>query len=208
MISVYDIVSMNSRIFMGHKHNIPGIDFSPNGQFLVSCSIDGSCRVWNVETGDMIADEILSDQWQWTVQYIRKEDLQLISDLSGFLNGGVVCSFDQDFMDLDSCSDDSIESWHTDRESIDSKYYECIEDPKYLSNELILSTSINHIFLSEQYGKKLKILARLDNISEREHLHFDLDRLSIVKWIKELSIAVVASQIGLIGILRIVKYLF
>lgn len=39
----------------GHSHNVPAVDFSHCGRFIVSGSIDGICRVWNAETGDVIA---------------------------------------------------------------------------------------------------------------------------------------------------------
>ncbi len=39
----------------GHSHNVPTVDFSHCGRFIVSGSIDGSCRVWDVETGESIA---------------------------------------------------------------------------------------------------------------------------------------------------------
>ncbi|KAJ1559339.1 hypothetical protein HK405_011019, partial [Cladochytrium tenue] len=47
--------SRSHREFAGHQHNIPSVDFSGDGALLASCSIDGTCRVWAVETGDTVA---------------------------------------------------------------------------------------------------------------------------------------------------------
>jgi hypothetical protein len=62
------------------------------------------------------------------------------------------------------------------------------------------------LFLSQQYGNNLVVEARIEELSDRDYYRYrDLDRLSIVKWIKELSVAIVVAQVGLVGIVRIVK---
>ncbi|KAL0077465.1 WD40-repeat-containing domain protein, partial [Phycomyces blakesleeanus] len=33
---------------VGHEHNIPNIDFSHSGRYIASCSIDRTCRVWDL----------------------------------------------------------------------------------------------------------------------------------------------------------------
>ena len=43
------------RDFVGHGANVNGLTFSPSGTELVSCSGDGSVRVWDVESGDLVA---------------------------------------------------------------------------------------------------------------------------------------------------------
>lgn len=181
------------------------MDFSSDGDFLVSCSIDGSCRIWNVNTGDLIASDIISDQWHWTAQFIRIQDVHTIKDLSVFFKDGVRSSVEKQ---TDSDQDlDSNESWHSAIESVESlNYYDCMEDPHFLSKELILSTNVTSIFLSEVTGRNIVPQAQIENLSDiRDHRYRDLDRLCIVKWIKELSSAIIASQAGLVGLLRIVK---
>ena len=44
---------------MGHSERINSVAFSPDGQFIASCSgegwnLDNSVRVWNVETGEQL----------------------------------------------------------------------------------------------------------------------------------------------------------
>ena len=55
--------SENTLILKGHENNIPNISFSECGRFLVSCSIDRTCRTWNVKTGRMISKRKVSHLW-------------------------------------------------------------------------------------------------------------------------------------------------
>ena len=207
------MATLESFVLKGHEHNIPGIDFSSNGDFLVSCSIDGSCRIWNIDTGDLIANDIISNEWHWTAQFIRIEDVQPIKDFSKFFKG-IRNSCEETIEsrllseDDESMTDYSIDSWYSAQESPEIiNYYDCIQDSKFLSNDLILSSSVTSLYLSQQYGQNLRVEACIQELSERDnHRYRDLDRLSIIKWIKELSIAIVVSQVGLVGIIRIVKY--
>jgi len=38
-------------IFREHTNAITGLDFSPDGRFLVSCSYDGTVRIWRMRDG-------------------------------------------------------------------------------------------------------------------------------------------------------------
>lgn len=207
VIRIYDLISGKNSVFKGHTHNIPGVDFSSDGDFLVSCSIDGSCRIWNVDTGDLIASDIISDQWHWTAQFVRIQDVHSVKDLSTFIRKGLRSSLENQVTPIDEDDLDSNESWHSARESVESlNYYDCLENPKFLSNELILSSNVTSIFLSEQNGRNIVLEARIEDLSDiRDYRFRDLDRFCIVKWIKELSTAIVVSQVGLVGLLRIVK---
>ncbi|KAI9013947.1 WD40-repeat-containing domain protein [Phycomyces nitens] len=40
---------------IGHEHNIPTIDFSDSGKYIASCSIDRSCRIWDLAKEKTIA---------------------------------------------------------------------------------------------------------------------------------------------------------
>jgi WD40 repeat protein len=48
---------------VGHAHNIPCIDVSACGQWLVSASIDGTCRMWRRASGTCIAVAKPSRLW-------------------------------------------------------------------------------------------------------------------------------------------------
>jgi WD40 repeat protein len=50
-------------VLRGHMNNIPNIAFSPCGTFLVSSSMDCSCRIWNVRTGESILSRFVSGFW-------------------------------------------------------------------------------------------------------------------------------------------------
>ena len=47
----------------GHGHNIPSIDFSPCGDYVASASIDGTCRIWNVNTAETVALHAFTTKW-------------------------------------------------------------------------------------------------------------------------------------------------
>lgn len=70
-----------SRVLKGHVHNIPCVDFSPCGRYLVSCSIDGTCRIWNVDSGDIVSDHAIDSlKWNWVSLFIDKNDVKQIQD--------------------------------------------------------------------------------------------------------------------------------
>ncbi|GBC02341.1 hypothetical protein RclHR1_04580009 [Rhizophagus clarus] len=75
-------------VLRGHEHNIPNICFSACGRFLVSCSIDSTCRVWNIKTGELVQTKILTgdwfdlndnDEWGWTANFVPKSAFKAVS---------------------------------------------------------------------------------------------------------------------------------
>ncbi|RGB41272.1 hypothetical protein C1646_636573 [Rhizophagus diaphanus] len=75
-------------VLRGHEHNIPNICFSACGRFLVSCSIDSTCRVWNIKTGELMQKKILTgdwsdlndnDEWGWTANFVPKSAFKTVS---------------------------------------------------------------------------------------------------------------------------------
>ncbi|TPX34870.1 hypothetical protein SmJEL517_g02651 [Synchytrium microbalum] len=57
-------------VLRGHAHNVPNIDFSPCGRYLVSCSIDKSCKVWYLKSGDLVFSSNVTSQWGWTARFV------------------------------------------------------------------------------------------------------------------------------------------
>lgn len=56
------------RTLRGHTNNVPAVRFSACGRRLVSGSVDGSCAVWDVQTGELLARHGLpAGQWGWGV---------------------------------------------------------------------------------------------------------------------------------------------
>lgn len=54
---------------IGHTHNIPCVDFNRTGRFIASCSIDQTCRIWDIKTGQQVSERQImisrrdSDSW-------------------------------------------------------------------------------------------------------------------------------------------------
>jgi len=51
------------RFLKGHLHNIPAVDISPCGNYLVSASIDETCRLWETSTGKELKAKKISPEW-------------------------------------------------------------------------------------------------------------------------------------------------
>ncbi|KAI8582756.1 hypothetical protein K450DRAFT_226772 [Umbelopsis ramanniana AG] len=67
---------------IGHGHNIPNIDFSDCGRFVVSCSIDRSCRVWDLKKKKVVCQRNFadlgrySDNWGWSVKFLSRSSVK------------------------------------------------------------------------------------------------------------------------------------
>lgn len=59
----------------GHQHNIPCISFVASGEFLVSASIDGTIRIWDVfkERKCLKKIKVPEEEWGWTCLLIEKQ---------------------------------------------------------------------------------------------------------------------------------------
>ena len=53
-ITLFHITRDTIMPLSGHSNNIPYIDISPDGRYLVSVSIDETSRVWDISTGACI----------------------------------------------------------------------------------------------------------------------------------------------------------
>lgn len=58
----------------GHTHNIPSVDISPCGKFIVSVSVDFTIKIWDQKTGHVLVENKLP-QWGWGVKFIRKDSI-------------------------------------------------------------------------------------------------------------------------------------
>ncbi|PVV04881.1 hypothetical protein BB560_000590 [Smittium megazygosporum] len=55
---------------LGHNHNIPCIAFSENGKYVVSSSVDYTCRIFECFTGNCILSMKVGLQWGWNVKFL------------------------------------------------------------------------------------------------------------------------------------------
>mmetsp|Transcript_17208 Transcript_17208/g.2843 ORF Transcript_17208/g.2843 Transcript_17208/m.2843 type:complete len:92 (+) Transcript_17208:542-817(+) len=52
-----------TRTLNGHDHNISGITFVPNGDFLLSCSRDRTIKLWEMSTGFCVRTYQGHNEW-------------------------------------------------------------------------------------------------------------------------------------------------
>ncbi|KAJ3322208.1 serine/threonine protein kinase Ran1 [Boothiomyces sp. JEL0866] len=76
-----DVLGEYKKILRGHEHNIPCINFSEDGETLISCSIDKTMRIWNVASGQLLNTLSVNPEWNWKGCFINFEDVKLVSDM-------------------------------------------------------------------------------------------------------------------------------
>lgn len=70
------VYSEPKHTLLGHRGNLPSLDFSPEGDLIASASVDGSIRIWNTETGKQVGrhlklkDHRLSGRSCWGVRFV------------------------------------------------------------------------------------------------------------------------------------------
>eukprot|EP01064_Diplonema_japonicum_P009602 TRINITY_DN17076_c0_g1_i1.p1 TRINITY_DN17076_c0_g1~~TRINITY_DN17076_c0_g1_i1.p1 ORF type:complete len:517 (+),score=105.77 TRINITY_DN17076_c0_g1_i1:117-1667(+) len=60
IFGVYDTSEKKSQKLEGHTMMIPYLSWSPDSQYLVSASFDSTCRLWDIGTGQSVAEYISS----------------------------------------------------------------------------------------------------------------------------------------------------
>jgi WD40 repeat protein len=68
------VVSMNgqwscTRILRGHDRAVLSVVFSPDGSQIASGSLDGTVRIWDVQTGNAVGEPIRGVSWVWPVAW-------------------------------------------------------------------------------------------------------------------------------------------
>ena len=65
IITIYNMNQTHAEpmYLKGHSHNIPSIDFSSCGRYLVSGSVDCSCIIWNLENGEPLHSFSIENKW-------------------------------------------------------------------------------------------------------------------------------------------------
>ncbi|KNE70510.1 hypothetical protein AMAG_14635 [Allomyces macrogynus ATCC 38327] len=66
----------SNRVLEGHVHNVPAIAFDPSGRFLASVSIDQSCKLWDLITGNVVWSRSF-DEWMWQVEFVPFDALDI-----------------------------------------------------------------------------------------------------------------------------------
>lgn len=64
----------------GHQHNIPSIDITPCGKYLLTISIDSTARIWYLNHDDKTATEIgkknIGNSWGWYCSWVPKHTVR------------------------------------------------------------------------------------------------------------------------------------
>ncbi|XP_049851505.1 uncharacterized protein LOC126326120 [Schistocerca gregaria] len=69
------------KTFGMHEHNLPCIDVSPCGEYLLTVSIDRSVRIWHLRSGREVAKKSFV-HWGWCCLWLRKEDVMTYEEPS------------------------------------------------------------------------------------------------------------------------------
>ncbi|KNE68498.1 hypothetical protein AMAG_12674 [Allomyces macrogynus ATCC 38327] len=70
------IYLQSNRVLHGHAHNVPAIAFDPSSRFLASVSIDQSCKLWDLSTGNVVWSRSF-DEWMWQVEFVPFDALDV-----------------------------------------------------------------------------------------------------------------------------------
>jgi len=186
-------IEENKKMITGHRHNVPSISVSPDEDYIISCSIDKSFRIWEWETEKEIK-KIELPQWAWGCLWINKSDVRDIKkDLVPYK---AIKTFDTS----------KIQPSNLPQSPFFGKkpMGKTTPNPNVLSNYLIVAMTFNNIFLLDHNLNNLDTnfyaLPRA-----QEHL-VSFDRMAINFFIPKLSVIVSASQGGgCVLLTRVVK---
>lgn len=82
-IVVVDVVTQKVvRVLYGHTNRITGLDFLPDGRWIVSCGLDGTLRTWDLPTGGCI-DGIRLPSVATSVKFLPIGDFLATTHVSG-----------------------------------------------------------------------------------------------------------------------------
>lgn len=67
-ISVWFVAgAAKTRVLKGHEAGLRSLEYTPDGKFLLSGSADGTVKIWNAESGKLLASLIAIDKNDWAV---------------------------------------------------------------------------------------------------------------------------------------------
>ncbi|KAJ3344775.1 hypothetical protein HDU91_000114 [Kappamyces sp. JEL0680] len=223
-IKVFDLhTGASPKILKGHRHNIPSVSFTSDGSHLLSASIDGSAIIWEVATGQSTGYlGQYTREWLWRGLIIDTRDIQPVTEQEWGATPSPVVDWSErranDTADTSSIktsssfgsaeTSDEESSVHTAAvQETDSASDESASDfspeefgplvletassathPSFLA--LISSMSILQLVSPDAPDLPLSCLPCF---RQRDS---DMARLSLLEWLPELSLAIVASQSG------------
>ena len=188
LIAIYDKSDNFNNVIecTGHNNNIPCIDFSQNGKYIASISIDNYLRIWNVNNGKCIKSKFISNEWGWSVKWIYSKSIRGIT-LSNTNWQTIRNSLNQYFPNMNNNIFDN---------EIQEEIQEDDKEELNKMNELIVCCTMHHIFLC---NCNIEIIASLYNGMPRSIIPVPafmrhMERISFIDYIPEFSTLIVGSQ--------------
>ncbi len=221
-ITLYDITTKETHTFPAHSHNIPCVDFSPNGQFLGSVSIDQSVKIWDTETRQLLKTCKIGPEWGWGITWIP---FNLLPFETKSVVKTVAASKPHRLTQAGPWEEEMEDGYTSEEEELRVADYDaglstlrkpCLDLPT-VSGEFTAGDSTGDLMLLQTQehqisllnGQDLEIVCQLDNyltqldndVARRPLDAFD--RLCMLQFIPTTSLAIVASQKGTVALLRL-----
>ncbi|KAJ3222159.1 hypothetical protein HK099_002625 [Clydaea vesicula] len=140
-----DFTVKSQKVLVGHRNNIPSIDFT-----------DGTCRIWDVSTGETIRVHHIDHDWCWTIRFVDPYNFKFIND-KNFWN----LNFSKKAVDKFNFSSDFEESTtieiETDEEIVDLSFNS--EDDEAFENDdaaLSFGEDIDNDQITKKNKRKFK----------------------------------------------------
>lgn len=224
-ITIYDLITGHIQHLKGHGHNIPSIEFDLSGDRLVSCSIDGSVRVWDLHTSQCLSHYEANDGYVWSCSFL---------DFSRFLHlDEQNLTFEDNVFDISSSSSFSPILSHSDSSS---PFYEAstVVSPIRFMQPSVLGSSINSpnsnpfephcrlgvdesvvVAAATKGAFLLRVREGCSRLGEQYRLENavpdsrpgliarQFNRLNMMAYCPQLSLCVIASQKGQVGLFRL-----
>ncbi|PRP89088.1 hypothetical protein PROFUN_01808 [Planoprotostelium fungivorum] len=224
-ITCWDLQNMSqerySTALIGHHHNVPSVSFSPCGRYIASCSVDCNIRTWCIEDSSCISTaQIPAGEWGWGCKWIDEDSVYRldVTDATWTTMGGYlqpVTSLDSSSNSFFGSFDDEVEE-EEEEEEMESESeeeeaeYERLSDhsqPNEMKRDqrgLIVCTSFRNVILYD--AVHLRRLCVAPRVLPGFPIIPQMDRISLLEYIPQLSLLVLASQARQhITLLRIIR---
>jgi len=195
------------KVISGHDHNIPCVSVSPDDRFILSVSIDGTGKIWDIDSGKELASTALN-QWGWGCLWIDASTIKdiLEPDLVTALLLNTLPNDPSYIHESDTMESTQIDQMETEEIIEEDNANQVIINPTPIrqfknteavpqvpENYFILCSTFHDLYIYDSnFVLQSSFLQFFKSIS---HLNLQIiERLSLLFYIPELSVIVAASQ--------------